>query len=327
MRIAVARALTTLSGMLRCFTAVLMCSLAWLVASCGKRPAEAGAVKTFPVRGVVKELRATSVIVAHDEIPGYMDAMTMPFNVKDSNAIAALKPGDNISFRLVVTEDKSWIENIVRASGSSARAASAGADKSVRVTSIGPTQNVSDPVVPPAAKTNTHPLRSYKFTNELGQAVALNDFKGTALAITFFFTRCPIPEFCPRLSKNFQQAQAQLKTMAGAPTNWHLLSVTIDPENDTPAALKNYGARYDYDPAHWSFLTGPKDKLTEFAKLSDVSFNWEGNFLNHNFRTLIIDPRGGLQMVFPIGGDISTSIVEELLKAMTNSPPTEPPGQ
>src|SRR5437016_14580043 len=96
-----------------------------------------------------------------------------------------------------------------------------------------------------------HPLFDYNFTNESGQAVSLGQFKGQALAITFFFTRCPIPEFCPRLSRNFAQAAHKLSSIPRAPTNWHFLSVTFDPELDTPPVLKAYGEKYQYDPSHW----------------------------------------------------------------------------
>ena len=80
----------------------------------------------------------------------------------------------------------------------------------------------------PAVRPN-HPLLDYKFTNELGQAVSLNDFRGQALAITFFYTRCPLPDYCPRLSKNFQEAQQKLESLPGAPANWHLLSDLLRP--------------------------------------------------------------------------------------------------
>src|SRR5438067_536082 len=140
-----------------------------------------------------------------------------------------------------------------------------------------------------AANTNSHPLMSYKFTNELGQAVSLNEFRGQALAITFFFTRCPLPEYCPRLSKNFQEASEKLFSNPQAPTNWHFLSITFDPEFDTSAVLKTYGERYHYNSAHWSFLTGPAEKIAELARLSDIKSEREGGLINHNFRTLIID--------------------------------------
>ncbi len=167
------------------------------------------------------------------------------------------------------------------------------------------------------------PLFFYKFTNELGQAVSLSDFHGQALAVTFFFTRCPMPNFCPRLSKNFQEASQMLAADKTLPTNWHFLSVTFDPDFDTPAVLQAYGERYGYDAGHWSFLTGPPAKVTELAHLSGVTMDPEGSLFSHNFRTLIIDAAGKLQMVFPMGGDISEAIASEVRKAVRPAPPQE----
>jgi protein SCO1/2 len=174
-------------------------------------------------------------------------------------------------------------------------------------------------------------LLDFKFTNELGQAVSLNDFHGQALAITFFFTRCPIPDYCPRLSKNFQEASQKLSALKDGPTNWHFLSVSFDTKYDTVPVLKAYAEAYHYDPAHWSFLTGPADQIGELARLSDVKFDADGGLFNHNFRTLIIDAAGHLQMSFPIGGNLSNAIVEEIRKAaaVTNAgdSPEPPRGQ
>jgi protein SCO1/2 len=152
--------------------------------------------------------------------------------------------------------------------------------------------------------------------------VSLGDFRGQALAITFFFTRCPIPDFCPRLSKNFEEASRKLHATPNAPTNWHFLSISFDPEFDTPSVLKTYAEHYQYDPKHWSFLTGPTDKIRELAAQSDVTFDRDGAFFNHNFRTLIIDAAGHLQMMFPTSGDLSEPITSEILKAaaVTNRP-------
>jgi len=237
-----------------------------------------------------------------------MDAMKMPFNLKDAAILTNAPIGEKIAFQLHVTETESWIDHIEKFDVSQSAA--------IRP----PALSKSD--FQPEVETNSaatgsskNPLRNYKFTNELGQAVSLSDFRGQAIALTFFFTRCPIPEFCPRLSRNFQEAQNKLKAMENAPTNWRLLSVTFDPAHDTPEVLKTYGKSYHYDPVHWSFLTGPQDKIAEFARLCDVKFDPDSGLFNHNFRTLIIDASNHLQMVFPTSGDISESIVQELLRA------------
>lgn len=176
-----------------------------------------------------------------------------------------------------------------------------------------PSTNLTSAPVSPAKP--HHPLRDYKFVNELGQPVSLADFQGQALGITFFFTRCPMPNFCPRLSKNFQEASRQLSANYSSFTNWHFLSVTFDPEFDTPAVLKDYAERYEYDPRHWSFLTGPREKINELMELSGVKTESDGASINHNFRTMIIDTSNRMQMVFPITGDLSDAIVGEMLKA------------
>jgi protein SCO1 len=254
-------------------------------------------VRTFKAGGIVTELKpdGRTVVIQHEAISNYMAAMTMPFHVKNPDELAGLKTGDKISFRLQVTKTESWVDQITRTG----------------TVSIGQKPSA----IQPAEKISAHPLRDYHFTNELGQPVSLNDFHGQALAVTFFFTRCPLPEFCPRLSKNFSEASQKLKSQTNAPANWHFLSVTFDPEFDSPAMLKAYGDSYQYDPAHWSFLTGPPDKIAELARGSGVTYQSDNGSINHNFRTLIIDATGHLQMVFPTSGDLSDAIVSEIIKA------------
>ncbi len=260
-------------------------------------------MRSFEGRGVVLEIKPENmeVVIRHEAISNYMDAMTMPFKVKDRGDLAGLQRGDKISFQLCVTEDDSRVEKIVK-TGKVSLAQEAVDPQSVKTSAPNPNKWLLD----------------YKFTNELGQAVSLNDFHGQALAITFFYTRCPLPNFCPRLSKNFQEASEKLEQMTNLPTNWHFISITFDPEIDTPEVLKNYGESYHYDPRHWSFLTGPPDKIAALAHDSGVEYEPQDGTINHNFRTLIVGPDLHLQTVFPVTGDLSDQIVSEMLKAMKN---------
>jgi protein SCO1/2 len=253
--------------------------------------------RTFPATGVVRQVGSDnrSVVIAHDAITNYMKAMTMPFNVRNATDLQGVQSGDRISFLLHVNETESWIDHISRI----------GKEK----------PSPAPPLSLPETPRPHHPLMDYAFTNELGKTVTLSQFHGQALAITFFFTRCPIPDFCPRLSKNFEEASRKLSALPNGPTNWHFLSVTFDPEFDAPSVLKNYAERYNYDPKHWSFITGPTDKIQELAAQSEVSFQRDSGLFNHNFRTLIIDAAGHLQMVFPTSGDLSDAIVSEIIKA------------
>jgi protein SCO1 len=268
---------------------------------------EATNVRVFVAKGTVMELKpdGRTVVIRHEAISNYMDSMTMPFRVSNSKELAGLGRGDEITFRLHVTESESWVDRIAR----------------IGTVSLPATpMPVRLPSIPPG-----HSLLDYKFTNELGQAVSLNDFHGQALAITFFYTRCPLPDYCPRLSKNFQAAQQKLESLPGAPANWHLLSISFDTEFDSPQMLKAYGNSYQYDPRHWSFLAGPADKVGELARGSGVSYQYDAGTFNHDFRTLIIDAAGHLQTIFPTSGDLSDQIVAEILKAaaVTNAPVTD----
>ena len=279
-----------------------------MIVSCSdqKREAETAkrnsgaSIQTYPVTGVVRELKpdGRSIVIRHEEIPGYMGAMTMPFRVRATNELAGLKPGDEVSFRLQVTEDSSWIDQVQRTGMTTALA-------------------VSKPV--PASPTNEpgvfslESIPDFALTNEFGQPVSLREFKGRAVAMTFFFTRCPIPEYCPRLAKNFQGAVTKLKAMPGGPTNFHFFSISFDPI-DTPLVLRTYARGYGYDSNHWSFVTGNAEQIQELARGFGVAVKLEGGTYDHGFSTAIFDAAGKLQNMWPIGGDMTDQIVSEIVK-------------
>ena len=254
--------------------------------------------QAYAVTGVIKEIKLDDhrVIIRHDEITNYMVAMTMPFTVRDTNELFGLSAGDRVSFSLLVTEEDSWIEQLTKIG---------------RIAETTPSALTNAAIV----LSNQVPLLDYKFTNELGRTVSFNDFKGQAVAFTFFFTRCPLPEYCPRLMKNFVGASQKLRALPDAPTNWHFLAITFDPAFDTPDILRNYAQYYQYDSNRWSFLTGDSNRIAELAQASGVHYEPDGAFFNHNFRTLVLDAASQLQMNFPIGGNLSDALVEEILKA------------
>ncbi len=295
--------------MRRCLLTILTSLSVLLTSTSAKSASLPGpAVSIYPGRGVVEEIKPDGkiVIIRHQAISNYMAAMTMPFNVKDTNDLAGLQRGSLIDFDLCVTTNESWVARIVKTGSVSLPTPPASA------VAPAPASNFADP---------KYEMLHFKFTNELGQPVSLDNFPGQALAITFFYTRCPLPEYCPRLSKNYQSASQKLEALPGAPTNWHFLSISFDPESDSPPVLKAYGQGYQYDPAHWSFLTGPKDKIRELATRTGVTMQNRDGVINHNFRTLIIDASGRLQMIFPTSGDLSDAIVAEIIKgtAATNA--------
>ncbi len=247
---------------------------------------------------MVKEvnLDAKKVTIRHEEITNYMPAMTMPFKVKDGREIASLHAGDTVTFRLLVTADESWIDLITKTGTAPVEPPKPAA----------PTQTVADSAPDPTP---------FTFTNEFGQAVNLKDFTGQAVGLTFFFTRCPVPDYCPRLSKSFSEACKKLSAQPNAPTNWHFLSVSFDSQFDSPEILKAYAQRYQYDSNHWSFLTGPPQRVGRLAKMFGMSYEPDGLYFKHEFRTIVIDANGRVQQIYPFVGDFSDSLVEQMVQA------------
>jgi len=278
--------------------------MAALMVSChGPRPSAPLSTRVepqvFAVKGVVREIKpdGRTLVVKHEEITNYMAAMTMSFRARDTNELAGLKAGDEIAFRLSVTEEESWIDRVVRT----------GRPATVEVESAAVATNA-----PTQFRLTTIP--DFALTNEFGQPLSLHSFQGRALAMTFFFTRCPIPEYCPRLTKNFQGAIERLKALPGGPTNFHFLSISFDPV-DTPVLLRSYARQYRYDSNHWSFVTGNNEQIVELARGFGVGVTKEGSVYNHNFSTIIFDATGRLQNMWPIGGDMTDQIVAEITKA------------
>lgn len=285
-----------------------------MAGSCGQAPpAEPAAVstrlppdaRTFFVKGIVKQLRTngTTVVIQHEAIPDYMEAMTMPFEVKDPKELANLKPGDQVVFRMVVTSDDGWIDQVTRV------AAPAPLEPPPRET-VRQVRWVEPVEVGDA-------LPDYPLTNQFGRLFHLADFKGRALAFTFFFTRCPFPTFCPRMSSNLTEAASLLRAQAGAPTNWHLLSISFDPEHDTPETLRQYGEKYHQDPACWTLATGALVEIDALTEQFGLTFARVGEGFDHNLRTVVVDPRGRIQRIL-IGNEWSPQeLAAEILKAAT----------
>ncbi|MFC1465710.1 MAG: SCO family protein [Candidatus Brachytrichaceae bacterium NZ_4S206] len=261
--------------------------------------------REFAVRGMVVETRpaTATAVVRHEAIPGYMAAMTMPFRVRQTNELTGLQPGDDIAFRLIVTAQESWIEQIRRvgaartlptASHTNAPAATSSTNAPPRLAEL-----VADMV----------------FTNELGREVRWRDFDGQAIGLTFLFTRCPVPDYCPRLARNFAAATRRLQTLPDAPTNWHLLALTIDPDFDTPAVLRRYAAAHGADSSRWNLLVTSKENTVRFARLFGLNYQPAAGTIEHDFRTVIVDAAGQVQAVWPIGGDTTDQLVAELINA------------
>ena len=263
-------------------TIFFLCGLL-LVAGCKREasppPVAAATNQNYAVRGVVQaippdHLHAT---IKHEAIPGYMAAMTMDFSVRDTNALARLVPGDEITFTLVVTADDDWIENVQRVGKTNVASASGP-----------PGWHIAEPELAVG-----DPLPDAEFTGELGQKIRFSDFRGSAVAFTFFFTSCPLPEFCPRMNKNFSETRKLLLDDTNAPANWQLLSISFDPGIDQPLVLASYAGIYrGLNPNHWLFAVASADTLKSLAPKLDFHFWRDNGALSHNLRTVVMDTEG-----------------------------------
>lgn len=264
-------------------------------------------VTAYEVRGVLREIRAegSKALIAHDDIPGYMEAMTMLLDVKDTNELRGLLPDDSIRFRMLVTDTDGWIDRVQR---------------------IG--THVASTIAPPAPSTASASVEELEpgaalpdctLTNQLGQTIRLSDFNGKALAFTFIFTRCPFPTYCPRMNNNLGTAQ-RLLAKASTGTNWQLLSISFDPEWDTPARLAKYAETYRYDPAHWSFATGTAEHVRKLGESFGLMYYRKGGSIEHNVRTVVVDASGRVRKIFAGNEWQPAELVEEMKKAMEIKP-------
>lgn len=269
------------------------------------------AAETYAVRGVVLEIPADrrSARIKHEAIPGYMAAMTMPFDVHDPHELDGVNPGDQIAFRLNVTATDGWIDRIeVKETGQLP-------DPKVKVDTLRKVRIVDE-------LNEGDVMPDYKFVNEQRRPTTLGQFRGQALGITFIYTRCPYPTFCPRQSTQFAAACQQLLARPGGPTNWHLLSISFDPAHDTPSVLRNYARTYKYDPQRWNFLTGEMIDIDAITEQFGMFFARDGEGFSHNVRTVVVNAAGRIQKIWVGNQWTAEEFVAEMIRAAPSPSPS-----
>jgi protein SCO1/2 len=259
----------------RSIALLLVCPV-WLVATFACRKPPVPASQRYPVKGKVVEvaLPEKQLILEHEDIPGYMPAMTMPFPVRDSRLLKDRAPGDLVIGTLVVAETSAWLEAL-EATGSRP---------------LPPDEPM--PAAGGLAPGSLVPEAS--FVDQKGQPVRLSHWRGHPLAVTFVFTRCPFPDFCPALDRSFARLGALIASDPGLRSTARLLTVSFDPEHDTPAVLAKHAAALRADPAVWTFVTGRVEEVDAFGRHFGLSVTREGGVsgLTHNLRTAVLDPAG-----------------------------------
>jgi protein SCO1/2 len=245
------------------------------------------AARTYELKGqiLVIDQARQELTVSHAVIPGFMPAMTMPYKVRDRKLLEGRTPGELIAATLVVEGPEGYLQSI-RHEGIAALPERPAA----------PAMDVLGP---------GEPVRDAGLVDQSGARRSLADWRGQVLAVTFVYTRCPLPTFCPLIERHFADVQEQVRSSSDLRGQVHLVSVTIDPEYDTPSVLRDHASRLKADPAVWSMLTGPREQVESFASQFGVSFTRESAQsaeVVHNLRTAVIDGNGRLVTVLN-GGD------------------------
>lgn len=221
--------------------------------------------------------------IKHEDIRGYMPGMTMAFPVRDERLMRGREPGELIRATLIVDEGSAYLSRIERTGF--APYADPGP---VAGTILQPGDQVPDAVL----------------IDQTGRTRRLADWRGTAVAVAFIYTRCPFPNFCPLMDRQFAAIQQQVAADASLRGRVHLLSVSFDPEHDTPKVLAAHAARVSADPAHWTFVTGDRDQVQTLTSRFGISVirSDKPDEIAHNLRTAVIDPHGRVVTVVS-GGD------------------------
>ena len=241
------------------------------------------------------------LIIDHDAIPGFMDAMTMPYSVKDDAMLGQVSAGDEIEADLRVQEDKAEIvalKVLKRAPPGSAPVPST----QMHVPSVG------------------EQVPNFALTNQSNARIHLNDYRGKVLLITFFYTRCPLNDYCPRVNENFAAINKDLEKNPAAYAKTHLLSISFDSKHDTPPVLRSYGAAYTErytkeDFRHWEFASAPQNETKRLADFLGVFYEEDGDRITHSLSTAVIGPDGKISAWYP-GNNWKP---EEVLAAVTQS--------
>lgn len=261
---------------LRRFLCLLALSLSLTAAACTR--SNQNAVRRYRLRGTVVQIDKAQghLVVNHQEIPGFMAAMTMPYPVLDAPVLDRLSPGDQITADVVVTSNEIHLENIVVGKKSDGKNAPA--------TQLRPSDQ-------------NQPVPDFALVNQDGKRIHLAQYRGKAVLLTFIYTRCPLPDYCPLMSHNFAQIDKELLQVPDLYARTHLLSISFDSQYDTPKVLRNYARAFVAERGprtfeHWEFGAIPAAEKNDVTKFFDVFVTQEQGQIAHSLSTAILSPDG-----------------------------------
>jgi protein SCO1/2 len=215
-----------------------------------------------------------TVTISHDAFPGFMDAMAMPFDLKGAAQRATLTPGDRVRFRLAVKKGRSWVDRMEVVSA-------APVDAGLQQTPVAP-------VFVPVGS----PVPDFQLTDQAGSPVALSALKGKVVAVTFIYSRCPLPDYCPRMIENFRAVRQRFA--ARMERDLVLLTISFDPKYDTPEILTRYATSQRAGGPGWHFLTGDPASIERVCNAFGIQYWPEEGLITHSLQTAVVDRDGRL---------------------------------
>lgn len=270
------------------------------LAGCGSAPDR----REYTLQGQILSIRADGkeADIKHEDIKDFMPAMTMPYKVRDAAEFASVKPGDLITPKLVVVSNDAYLEGVKKVGEAPlerAPAEAASASSGFELLKQGES-------VPNVA-----------LVDQEGSKRDFSSFKGVPVLMTFIYTQCPMPAFCPLMDRHFKTIQEKIAADP-ALQKVQLVSVSFDPITDTPPVLKAHAAKLGADPKRWTFVTGDRDEIDKFAMRFGVSVARDMKNpidITHNLRTAIVDAKGTLVKAYT-GNDWQPDQVIADLKAV-----------
>lgn len=264
-------------------------------ACCEEKPA-AG---RYATRGVVRAAGESDAIlfIEHENIPGVMPSMTMPFVLGEDGARGKFVPGDAVAFEFVMDE----------------RGAVAHALRRIEV------GEVDLPNKPESAGVNVPRLKvgdtwpPFSLVDEQGKPLERGQFEGSHVIVTFIFVRCPVPNYCPLLTQKFSALQESILAEPGLASSTRLLSISFDPF-DTPPVLSEYARAQGARPGFWRFATGDEKKIDELTRRFAVRVEKDGVTIDHGLCTALISPEGKVLEIWR-GNEWKPAEVIDRLKA------------
>ena len=271
-------------------------------------------VRRYHLKGTVVQVDKPQqhLVVNHEEIRGFMAAMTMPYPVADARALDQLSPGDQITADVVVSPNEIHLENVVVVKKSDGNGSPPGARSQ-------PSQQGT-------------PVPDFSLVNQDGKRFRLSQYRGKSVLLTFIYTRCPLPDYCPLMTHNFAEIEKALTKLPDLYAKTHLLSISFDSRFDTPQVLRNYARAFVTDRGvrtfeHWEFATLPAVEKNTATKFFDVFITEEQGQITHSVSTAIISPDGRLYRGYngndwkPIDviDDLTASVTQESSDQITHS--------